>query len=37
LVLGKSGIEEEGSHEELLARRGIYYRLWNGLVSEQTL
>ncbi len=31
LVLGKEGIEEEGSHEELLERKGIYYRLWNGL------
>ena len=37
LVLGKDGIEEEGSHDELLARKGIYYRLWNGLVSGQTL
>ena len=37
LVLGKSGIEEEGCHEELLAKKGIYYRLWNGLVSGQTL
>lgn len=31
LVLGREGIEEEGSHEELLSREGIYYRLWNGL------
>lgn len=31
LVLGKEGIEEEGSHEELLKREGIYYRLWNGM------
>ena len=37
LVLGKDGIEEEGSHAELLAKKGIYYRLWNGLVSGQTL
>ncbi len=37
LVLGKAGIEEEGSHEELLAKEGIYYRLWNGMVSGQTL
>ncbi len=37
LVLGKDGIEEEGTHEALLARKGIYYRLWNGLVSGQTL
>ena len=37
LVLGKNGIEEEGNHRELLAKKGIYYRLWNGLVSSQTL
>ncbi len=37
LVLGRDGIEEEGTHEQLLARKGIYYRLWNGLVSGQTL
>ena len=37
LVLGKDGIEEEGSHEELLAKQGVYYRLWNGLVSGETL
>ena len=34
LVLGQDGIEEEGSHEQLLAKGGIYFRLWNGLVSE---
>ena len=37
LVLGRDGIEEEGNHAQLLARKGIYYRLWNGLVSGQTL
>ena len=37
LVLGRDGIEEEGSHDELLAKQGIYYRLWNGLVSGETL
>ncbi len=37
LVLGKRGIEEEGSHQTLLAQKGIYYRLWNGLVEGQTL
>ena len=37
LVLGKDGIEEEGTHDQLLALHGIYYRLWNGLVSGQTL
>jgi len=33
LVLGKEGIEEEGSHEQLLAQKGAYYRLWNGLLK----
>ena len=37
LVLGKDGIEEEGTHDQLLALHGIYYRLWNGLVSGQTM
>ncbi len=34
LVLEKDGITEEGSHEELLNRKGIYWRLWNGLEEE---
>lgn len=29
LVLGENGIEEEGSHSELLARKGAYYDLWS--------
>ncbi len=37
LVLGKEGIEEEGSHEELLKQQGIYYRLWNGVLSGESL
>ena len=35
LVLGRNNIEEEGTHEQLLANRGLYYRLWNGLTSEE--
>ena len=31
LVLGQEGIAEEGTHEQLLARGGIYYRLWNQI------
>ncbi|MEE1087037.1 MAG: ABC transporter ATP-binding protein [Schaedlerella sp.] len=35
LVLDKEGITEEGSHEELLNKKGTYYRLWNQIpVSE---
>ena len=34
LVLGRNSIEEEGTHEELLAKKGLYYRLWNGLTEE---
>ena len=34
IVLGKNGIEEEGSHEELLKKGGTYFRLWNGIVEE---
>ena len=34
IVLGRNGIEEEGNHEELLAKRGIYWRLWNGVLTE---
>ena len=34
LVLSGDGIEEEGSHEELLKKRGSYYRLWTQLTGE---
>ena len=34
LVLSGDGIEEEGSHEELLKKRCSYYRLWNQLTGE---
>ena len=33
LVLGKDGIEEEGTHEELLSKKGTYWRLWNGILA----
>lgn len=29
LVLGENGIEEEGSHQELLDKKGAYYELWS--------
>ncbi len=31
IVLDKEGIEEMGTHEELLAKGDIYYRLWNRM------
>ena len=34
LVLGSEGIVESGTHEELLAKQGVYYRLWNQLPAE---
>ena len=33
LVLGQNNIEEEGTHAQLLANKGLYYRLWNGLTE----
>jgi ATP-binding cassette subfamily B protein len=30
IVISGHGIEERGSHEELLSRGGMYARLWNG-------
>ena len=35
IVLGKTGIVEEGNHEQLLEKRGVYYRLWNGIALEE--
>ncbi|MCD7804896.1 MAG: ABC transporter ATP-binding protein/permease [Oscillospiraceae bacterium] len=37
IVLGSDGIEEEGTHEELLSHEGLYYRLWNGLIEGETM
>ena len=37
LVLGAEGIVESGTHDELLAKQGVYYRLWNQLPGEDTL
>ena len=37
IVLGKNGIAEEGNHEQLLAKKGIYYRLWNGIPANEEI
>jgi ATP-binding cassette, subfamily B, multidrug efflux pump len=37
LVFHKGRLREEGSHQELLARRGIYYRLYQLQYKEQEL
>lgn len=34
IVINKDGIEEIGDHESLLASKGTYYRLWNGILLE---
>ena len=31
VVLGDDGIEEIGTHEELLLKKGTYYKLWNKI------
>lgn len=36
LVLGENGIQEEGTHEALLAQQGAYYRLWTGARELET-
>ena len=37
LVLGEEGIVESGTHDQLLAKQGVYSRLWNQLPGEDTL
>lgn len=33
IVLDKDGIQEEGTHESLLASQGMYYKLWNRMAE----
>jgi ATP-binding cassette subfamily B protein len=37
LVFHKGRLREEGAHQELLAQRGIYYRLYQLQYKEQEL
>lgn len=37
LVLTDKGIEEEGTHQELMAKKGIYYHLYNSYADDKTL
>ena len=37
LVLDAEGIAEQGTHDQLLARRGIYYRLWHQIPADAPL
>ncbi|WP_099203923.1 ABC transporter ATP-binding protein [Scatolibacter rhodanostii] len=35
LVLTDKGIEEQGTHEELIAKKGIYYQLYNSYSEDK--
>lgn len=35
IVMDREGIAEEGTHESLLAQKGLYYRLWNQLPPQE--
>jgi ABC-type multidrug transport system fused ATPase/permease subunit len=37
LVMHKGQIRERGNHQELLAKRGIYYRLYQLQYKEQDI
>ena len=35
LVLTGKGIEEKGTHQELMAKKGIYYNLYNSYADDR--
>ena len=37
LVLTHNGIEEKGTHQELMAKKGIYYHLYSSYADDNTL
>ena len=37
IVMDNGRIAATGTHDELLAKKGVYYRLWNQLPGEDTL
>ena len=37
LVLTHNGIEEKGTHQELMEKRGIYYHLYSSYADDKTL
>jgi ATP-binding cassette subfamily B protein len=36
-VLEKGSVVETGSHEELLAEKGLYYAMWRQQIGERKL
>jgi ATP-binding cassette subfamily B protein len=37
LYIGNKGILEEGSHDELIAKKGLYYQLYTAQIQENNL
>ena len=37
MFLTHNGIEEKGTHQELMEKRGIYYHLYSSYADDKTL